>query len=527
MTTLNTNQSRWWPASRPVEGRVTGLFRFVALMAAITWLAASGWVVMHTATVGSPDEAANRLFIHHVATDGTYAIPIGLSPAETNLFHPRSTMPSGSSIIPGSFLGLVQLGGLVAQLGGLGAERLLTPILAGLALWALFNVFRRFWGRWWSLLAVTLLAVHPVFVEFMTLPYLHNGAFAALLAIAGWALLRHLEQRSVQRAVTFGLLYGAALMFRPIEVIWTGPIVAIMLIAWRDWWNLAIAGLAAIAVQLPWLIANHQLYGSWLSTGYAPAGLFTAGSDTDTTSSSLQLFTPAGGHWNWHWLSSTWWYLIALVPTWSVAAVVSLVRYFRRKFTTVGKAVKLTGIGLLAVVPLVYYGSWDLYPQTPASTIGALASYARYWLPLYMAMVAGVILLLRTITTRWLLGVVAVALFASQVMTVVIHPVSGIQARFSSDERGRARRDFVVNSTPTDSLIIAGHQDTYLYDVRLTTFALPQSAADWQTLRTVVQHRPTYIYLAPGQFDQSSLEQQLADHELRVGQKHISGRDSL
>lgn len=523
----NASSSRWYAAPTRVEGRPSSAFRFAAILAAIVWLGASSWVVTQSTPVGSPDEAANRLFIRHVAETGSYAIPTDLSPTEANTFHPRSTMPKDGQIIPASFLGLVQVGALIARVGGLGAERFLTPLLAGLALWALFDVFRRFWGRWWSLFGVTVLAAHPVFFEFMTLPYLHNGAFAAVLAIAGWALLRHLEQPSVQRAVTFGLLYGLALMFRPIEVLWTGPIVAIMLIARRDWRSLAVMVIATVAMQLPWMVANHQLYGSWLRTGYAPAGLFTTGNETGAASSSLQLFAPAGGRWTWHWLSSTWWYLVLLVPTWSLAASISLIRYFRRKCTSLGKVVKLAAISLVAIVPLVYYGSWDLYPQTPAATVGALASYARYWLPLYMAMVAGVILVLRTVTARWLLWLCMMALMGSQLVPLIAHPSSGLQARLSGADRGLARQTFVADRTPENSLIIAGRQDTYLDDVRLTTFQLPEAETDWATLRSIVVRRPVYIYLAPGQYDPAALTQVLTDHGLRVGATFSQGRDQL
>ena len=52
-------------------------------------------------------------------------------------------------------------------------------------------------------------------------------------------------------------------------------------------------------------------------------------------------------------------------------------RYFRRKYVAWSKSLKLTVISLIGLFPLVYYGTWNLYPATPSADVGALASYAR------------------------------------------------------------------------------------------------------------------------------------------------------
>ena len=300
--------NRWQASPWRVESERTVGFEVAVVIFIVTWLAVTGWIVTKTSTLGSPDEAANRNFITQLASTGDYHIPSPLSPAQLKLFHPRSVLIQGTHILPGSFLGLIQVGAILDRLAGPGASRMLTPLLSLACLLALYSIFRRFWSRGWSLLAVSLLAIHPVFLQFATLPYMHNGAFAAMLGISGLALLRLLELPTKWRAVIFGMAYGLALYFRPIEVLWTGPIVAIVLLARGQWKNLSLATLIAFLFQFPWLATNRQLYGSWFSSGYTPDGIFSDQLGTGAVTALVwRLFVPPGG-WSWHWLSSAWWF---------------------------------------------------------------------------------------------------------------------------------------------------------------------------------------------------------------------------
>ncbi len=529
-TLTNERENKRWFAAPPRPERPAGTVFFLAAgILSLAWMAGTSWVVLRTSTVGSPDEAANQLFISRLATTGSYRIDTGLSSEEAGIVHPRSIAVRGSDLLPGSFLGLVQAGGLAVKAFGPGAERFLTPLLAWLALLALYLVFRRFWSRWWALAGVALLAIHPVFFQFATLPYLHNGAFAAVLVIAGWLLMRLLERPSWSRSVLFGLGYGFALFLRPIEALWTVPVITIVLLTRPGGWKWLAAALAAmLAVQSSWMLANRDLFGSWLSSGYTPEGIFTDAAGASALVNPVrQLLTPVGGQWSWHWLSSTWWYLLLLVPAWSAMTLVSLAAYFKRKYTTFGKALKLSLISLVALFPLVYYGSWELYPQTPASSVGSLSSYARYWLPLFIAMTPGMVLALRRLRQRWIVGMVIIFLAVSQLAAMIIHPVSGLQARFKADDAGQSRRQFILNSTPADAVIVAGHQDKYVYWDRLTMFALPAESASWKILANLARIRPTYIYVAPFQYDLVAVGKTLATYNLQLTNQRLMNRDQL
>jgi hypothetical protein len=257
-----------------------------------------------------------------------------------------------------------------------------------------------------------------------------------------------------------------------------------------------------LCVQLPWLIANRTIYGSFLSSGYTPGGVFIDAVGSEAVVAPVKkLFTPPGGVWSWHWLSSTWWYFILLVPAWSAMALVAIVRYYRRKYVTWSKALKLSILSLIGIFPLVYYGTWNLYPNTPAADVGAMSSYSRYWIPLYLMMVPGVIITLRMLSKRWIIVVAAVVLGLSQIIAVWSHPVSGLNARFNGDKKNRNVREQVLSVTETNAVIIAGHADKYFQDERLSAFRLPQTNAQWQTLQKLLTIRPVYLYVAVNAVD--------------------------
>lgn len=499
----------------------------VAGLAIVGWVALTSLLVLSISSIGSPDEAANQAFIRQYAATGEYTIPSGLSPESTQIFHPRSVLPQGDRLAPGSFLGLVQAGAMVVRVFGVGAERFLLPTLGLIGLWALYLVVRRFWSRWWSLAAVALVAVHPAWFGQLTAPYLHNGAFMAMLLVSGWAILRLLERPTFLRSVVMGIVFGLTLFFRPVEALWTVPLVMVLLIARRLWWPLIVVGTLTVAWQLPWLLANRELYGSWLSSAYTPAGVWQAetGSATGVAPAKI-FFTPPGGTWSWHWLSSVWWYLIVLPSPVSILALVALGRYLRRAARGV-KVVKLLLLSLPIIFFLVYYGTWNLYPTSTSSQIGWFASYCRYWLPIYVAFCIGAVVAIQAIFTRRFRFVVLSIVFVTCGFATVAHANSGVLQRLSASQTGEERRSFILRQTEPSSLVIAGQQDKYLFTQRRVANRWPENEPAFLQLKTVVNERPVYLYGTANQYSERRLRSQLEPYGLTLGTKKNLGSETL
>ncbi len=514
---LAPKHERWFASNVQDSTHPSRLFFGTVTFLSVLWLSGTLWLSSMNTIVGSPDEAANELFMQHLAESGQYRISTHVSVAVLKYIHPRSMMTTGQTLAPVSFLGFVQVGALVIRVFGAGAERGLNPILAFIGLFALYRIFRRFWTRWWSLLGVALLAVHPAFFSYATIPYLHNGSFVFTLMIAAWCMLRLLERPKSFSAIVAGAVFGIAILFRPIEGLWLVPAALLLVAARRLWRELIIFGAATIVIQLPWLLADQAVYGSLLSTGYSigesiddsigPSSVFTP---------LAKVLTPVGGHWSWHWLSSVWWYFILFLPTWSVMSFVALGRYFQRKYSTISKAVKLSVLSLIGIFPLVYYGTWNLYQNTPASVNGALASYVRYWLPLYVLMTPGVVIVLRLIQRRWLVLLVEIILAGSQIITIWSQPVAGLRSRLQANKKYSQQRAFVLGATPPQAIIIAGPSDKYFQDQRVSAFRLPQTETDWQALQALVAQWPVYLLVQPGQYQISDVQTTALQHHLRL-----------
>lgn len=495
---------------------------------AVAWVGVTSWMVTTTKTVGSPDEAANQYFMRQLAATGHYRVDSGLPPeANQNLF-PRSSARFGADLASGSFLGLVQAGAVIIKIFGVGAERFLTPLLGLAALWTSYLVLRRFWNRTWALLATGLIAVHPAWFGQMTAPYMHNGAFTALLIISGWGLMRLLERPTLRRVVVMGSLFGAALFFRPVEALWVVPVIIVALVARKLWIPLIIVGGLTLVLQMPWLLANRELYGSWLASGYTPAGVFTDSVDVveTVTAPAKLLFTPPGGTWSWHWLSSVWWYLIVLGSPISVLAIMTLGRYLRRAAKGI-KAFKLTVLALPMLFLMVYYGTWNLYPTSTSSQIGWLASYVRYWLILYVAMSVGASAAVHRMFSRQVAFGVMIGLIGLQLFSTVAQANSGIRARLAADQTGRERQAFILEKTSADSLVIAGQQDKYLFGKRRVAFALPSDPAGLTAVQKTVQLRPVYLYGTLNQYSETRLRTQLEPYRLTLSPTQHHGSDSL
>lgn len=499
-----------------------GLIVFAGVLAALWLVLASMVVTKQGDQYGSPDERANDFFITRLAHVGTLSFRPGLSVEALSTFHPRSMFVHGETLSPGSFVGFIQLSALVDRIfGGWPIHRYLTPVLGLLALVSLYGIFRHFWERSWSLLGVALIAAHPAVFAYWTAPFMQNGAFTALLVLAGYYLLRHHQEPSWKKLVIFAIVYGLAICVRPIEIIWTGPMVLVVLCAMpRGYRWVALAVPVALALQTPWLIADAGVYGSPLTSAYTPEGVFTSAAGTQTFLTPIfRVLTPAGGQWSWHWLSSFWWYLVMLVPAWSVAAAVSLFLYFRRKFVQPVKILKIGLIILLTSFLGSYYGSWDLYPGANAAQVGAFSSYARYWLPIFVAMGAGVIVLLRRVRPIHpaLMVMLIVVMLTSQSMAIWSHPVSGLSSRAHQAQTFRTKLAAVEVLVPTDGLILAGHYDKVFWPQRLTSFSYASTPSALSVLSQVAAERSVFMYVTPHQFGLKTVNDSLSSVGLKIG----------
>jgi 4-amino-4-deoxy-L-arabinose transferase-like glycosyltransferase len=153
--------------------------------------------------------------------------------------------------------------------GGLLAAKLVGVALGGATAGAVYGITSALWDRRAALAAGLLYAVWPAGIVVTSVTGTDLPT-AALVAFAGWALVRWGPHRPMFAAALFGALMGAAAWIRAVAM----PLA--VLSAWYFWAQgappgavarrTAVAGLAAVLVLAPWALRNRLRYGETFFT---------------------------------------------------------------------------------------------------------------------------------------------------------------------------------------------------------------------------------------------------------------------
>jgi hypothetical protein len=172
------------------------------------------------------------------------------------LFDYRADATSGFFYPPlGRFVaGAPTAVGLDVQDWGVVAVNLVfVPLLAA----GCFLVGRRIYGPFAGALAAAFALGTPMILDLFHI-FMLDAPLAATVAITIWALLASESFSKRRESVLAGLLGGIAFMVKSTApVFFVGPIVVMLLRGgWREWRNIGLAALAAIAVAGPWHLAH-------------------------------------------------------------------------------------------------------------------------------------------------------------------------------------------------------------------------------------------------------------------------------
>lgn len=183
------------------------------------------------------------------------------------------------------------LGGLYAVSGDrVALGRLANAALGALAVFLLYLISKRIWGRRIGLLAALLAAVFPPLV-LLSRELLSEPLFIALELGMVLSVLEFRRLREWRWAALAGLLFGLAALTRN-----PGPALAIPLVvglwvlrprlSWRAAAAPTLALLCAVLTIAPWTVRNAVEFGRFIpltsGTGFAIAGTYNEASFEDT-----------------------------------------------------------------------------------------------------------------------------------------------------------------------------------------------------------------------------------------------------
>jgi len=528
------------------------------------WLSGSGLFL-------SPDETANAFFAK------SFAAGNGLSFAEPSnaplrgIIHPRSMVAAGEELVPGGFVGLPAILGMMARLFGTAVLPFLVPLIAALAVFAVHRILRRLGSERFAVVGASLLAIHPAWWYYASRGFMPNVLFASLVIFAAFFLvvrpfhhghsfalrLKQIFRRAslhpfVSRLniVCAGLSLGLALFVRTSEVVWLlsafalGTWMICRKIAWRSVFIFCAAALAAVS---PFFYFNATLYGSSFQNGYTyedvsgrpDAAVLMDSSLRERVERALSPLFPFGIHPR------------AVLRTWAqnavdlyplLAALVFIGIHAARLEKSQDEPeqkkrwrallwVALLVTGWLAVM----YGSWIIHdnPDPAAVTIGN--SYARYWLPMFLLWTPfaarGIFYAGASAPKRWepmIVGCLVSACAIFSVQTVVFTNGDGLRDAVSALERNADIRKIVLQMTEPDAILIVDRADKIFFPARRVVQPL-RSETTYAAMPDLAARAPLYYYgiTFPPQDVQYLNEKKLAERGLKIEKMESFGIESL
>lgn len=483
----------------------------------------------------APDEAANYYFSKLYAETGQFTSDNGVDLPAAEVVRPRSFKNEGSQLLPVSFLGLPILYGTIARLLVVEVLPFITPIIGILGLWFFFGLIKRVFNQSTGVVASTLAATFPVFVYYSAKSMFHNVLFLSSIIIGTYFGFRALERRrdlikskkcrcfSLIALAISGLAFGWAIATRTSELLWLGPLLVLIVIAyfkeigWYRWlWWLAWLGTAMI----PMATWNLRLHGSWYGGGY-PAmtnsvntisqtslGLFSWQSlangsviidKLDTLKDTIFYF----GFWPKQSAIVFYHYAIEMFP-WLMILAASGVFLFmiNRRQWSKDRWLFLISWCLASAFLIIYYGSWKFNDNPDPSRFTIGNSYTRYWLPIYFGALPWAAEALRTIVRF---------LFRKQVARTVIISIVAVISFYNlrfvaiGSEEGllytgqRQIKDYrllqgILTKTEANSVIITKYQDKLFFPERQVIVGLFDDDNMNRYYAQILEKQPLYYF---------------------------------
>jgi hypothetical protein len=470
----------------------------------------------------SPDENSNAVFATEMAEHGRLHLVEPLNLVLDDRVHPRSVRVVDDLQVPGGFLGLPILYGLLAKVFGNGSLGFLTPLMAILGALAWGLLLGHHFNRRLGWLAALLLLLMPTWWYWSSRTMMPN---VPLVTLSLWGVYfltaapisRYFDQRDyeglglLRRAdgALAGIFLALALAVRLSAAYWfilAAVVSVIMLRRQLPWGRLVMTAVFLFFALSPFLAMNQSLYGNFLATGYGDVAAAIAPNEIEGPVSRLlgplrPLLFPFGfsttiavNNFIVYGVGYFWWWSVAVV-----AAAAFLIGQRRRRSGIPAAARPLAAVMLTISVWLIYfYGSWQV-PDSPGSSLVSIgSSYFRYWLPICVFSTWPLAAALDHLSRRqnwqrFVVPVVVVVLATWSAVTVFGAPQEGLSKVRFDLEQYRTERAAVLSATEDDAIVVVDHADKYLFPQRAVIYPL-RSDSTYELLPDAVANRPTYYF---------------------------------
>lgn len=478
----------------------------------------------------SPDEMSNRYFAGLYAETGELWSYEPLNGIADDVIHPRSVSVVEGLLVPGGFIGLPVIYGLLARLFGGSSVVFFTPLFAVIGILAWGGLTSRFFGRRFGVFSAALLMIQPAWWYSASRTLQPNVLFASLLICAAYVYFAapfftlsrrfggkgepsRLGRLKLVDAAVSGILLAFALAVRMSEAYWIVLVLAVLAAYFRkrvSWHRVVVFAAAVMFAMSPFMVWNAALYGGIFSTGYGSGvlevieGAATGGLGARMLGDLQPYIFPLGfaprlamSNFFEYGISFFWWW------TALVAAGLFLLACEWKKRGAGGITCAAFGWLFTAVIMacwlILFYGSWVVRdnPDPSAVTIGS--SYIRYWLPLAVFSTLPVAFLMGRLADRFRRSGAIIAGFALVVVVAVSGSVvfgaaeEGLLAIRGNLERFSMERSAVLSHTEDSAVIVVDRADKVIFPHRRVVYPL-RSEQTYAALDTLKRFVPLYYF---------------------------------
>jgi hypothetical protein len=345
-----------------------------------------------------PDETANYFFIKNYISHGNFSVAEPLNKIASNIIKPRSFNVYQGNLVPGSFLGLLLIFGLIGKIITINLVLFLTPLLAAIAVIFFYKILLHIFKPNIAFISSLLLFVNPAWCYYANFAMLPNVSFLAFLLIGFCFILKIANQpKNDIRWLSLGSFsISLALIIRTNEFLWVLAILLFLGTIYfkkiRWYYPLIFIGVCVL-VFLPIFYYNNSTFGSPLSFGYLkleqgdslvqqlPPEFSNANHPGFINFIKFLVFpfgfSPLNSAVNIYkyYASLLWWLFIPML-----LGIFSLIKNFQKQ----AKAVYLLIFLCLSGYLILYYGSWVFEDKMTLSLNKIGISYVRYFLPIYI-----------------------------------------------------------------------------------------------------------------------------------------------
>lgn len=448
----------------------------------------------------SPDETAVAVAARVFGTTGTMRIEDGIL-ADAPWMHPRSFVTQGTTMVPVGFLGLPVIAGIVWRVFGEWGLAFLGPLLAisvAFPLWRLMGPFR----------IPARIAATAAWLSFPTvILYANRGLFPNLVVVClvVWCCYLLTMKKRWSWAIA-GVLAGAALAIRPVEVAWILPWIVFFWLRttgkrWREIRSVLWVIAPAAVVLAGMALLAWKTYGSPFIVGYQlrdPVVLQTVRTDA-----APAVGWPFGFHPR-HVIFNVRSYLVGFLGPWTAVALAAAILVWRERRSRAALVVAGWTVFVLCLV----YGQ-AIYQDHVGLNVPSFGnSFLRYLLPLAPLYAVAVAAIVERTGVKWR-G--AGGIFLSAVFVAILVSAGSWTAMYRDDEGVRSgavelaryvaiRRETLSQLGP-QAIILSDRSDKVFFP----TFRVASPLPDRSSIRRLAEYSPVPVALFSTTLDEDGI----------------------